>query len=456
MRSEGLTKRRFPTCRDSLWPISVWRSIARTKRWRIGFEIAQGAYRLRLSQCFLKSKGELGCTTCHDPHDIPRGAPAAAHYNGVCQSCHAATLQQKAASASHTPGADCVSCHMPRRRTDDVTHVVMTDHFIQRQKPTGDLLAPKPEIVESTANKYRGEVVPYYPARLPDSAENSLYVAAAQIRNQTNLNAGLTRLAGLLEKDRPGQAGFQAELGLGYRAAGDPAKAVPYFETAARQEPTAFRLLQLGNAQMEARQFPQAESSLRRSISLSPDEPLAWGALGWTLWQQDKGSEAEAALEKAVALDPELPELRNNLGSVLWGVGKQAEAEQQFREALRIQPGIAEWRLNFARVLATRGELPEARFQFEQAIKLKPDSAEAHLDYGRLLADRGEAAEAIRQLEAAIRLQPSLWQAQFELGMALGRKGDPVSAIQHLKIAASGSDPNVRAAALDVLQKLRQ
>ncbi len=419
-------------------------------------EIAQGAYRLRLSQCFLKSENKLRCTTCHDPHDIPRGAPAAAHYNGICQSCHAATLQKAAASSPHAAGADCVSCHMPKRRTDDVVHVVMTDHFIQRQKPAGDLASPKAEIEESAGNKYRGEVVPYYPAHLPDSAENSLYVAAAQIRNQTNLNDGLARLAGLLEKDRSGSAGFQAELALGYRAAGDPAKAVPYFEEAARREPTAYRLLQLGNAQMEARQFPQAEATLRRSIALSPEEPLAWGTLGWTLWQQDKGSEAQAALEKAIALDSELPELRNNLASVLWGAGKQAEAEQQFREALRIQPGIAEWRLNFARVLATRGELPEARYQFEQAIRVKPDLAEARLDYSRLLADRGEGAEAVRQLEAAVRSQPTLWQAQFELGMALGRKGDPVSAIQHLKIAAGGSDPNVRAAALDVLQKLGQ
>src|SRR5207247_6691893 len=43
---------------------------------------------------------------------------------------------------------DCVSCHMPKRRTQDVVHVVMTDHKIQKpQKPmTGaGLLAPREE-----------------------------------------------------------------------------------------------------------------------------------------------------------------------------------------------------------------------------------------------------------------------------------------------------------------------
>ncbi len=343
---------------------------------------------------------------------------------------------------------------MPKRRTDDVVHVVMTDHLIQRQKPAGDLLAPKAEFIETAANHYSGEVVPYYPAPLADTPENALYTAAAQVRDRRNLTEGLPRLTNLLERYHPAPAGFYAELAQGYGAAGDWAKAIPYFEEAARREPTAFRLTQLGNALMENRQFPQAEAALRRAIALAPDEPMEWGTLGWVLWQQDKGAEARADLERAVALDPELPELHNNLANVEWGTGDQAAAEQQFREALRIQPGVAEWRLNLARVLATRGEIPEARFQFEQAIRLKPDSAEARLDYGRLLADHRELAAAIRQLETAVRLQPDLWRAHFELAMALGQSGNAAAAREQLTIAANGSDAEVRAQALDVLQKL--
>ena len=418
------------------------------------FQIAQGAYRLRKSLCFAKSEGKLRCTTCHDPHDIPRGTAAIAHYNSVCETCHPGTIQQAAAAGPHVANANCVGCHMPKRRTDDVVHVVMTDHFIQRRKPEGDLLADKAEVIESPATMYHGEVVPYYPAPFADTPENSLYTAVAQLRGRRNLDQGLPRLAKLLDRYHPAQAGFGAALGQGYRDAGNFAQAVPLYEEAARLEPTAYRLVQLGNALMEAKEFAKAESALRRGIALGSDEPVAWGTLGWVLWQQDKGAEARTALEKAVTLDPELPELHNNLAQVLWGTGDQAAAEHEFREALRIQTGIGEWRLNLARVLASRGEIPEARYQFEQAIRLKPDLAEARLDYGHLLADRGDLAGAVRELENAVRLQPALMRAQFELAMALGRKGDSIAAVEHLRIAANGPDAEVRAAALEVLQRL--
>jgi len=212
------------------------------------FEIVNAAYRLRESQCFLKSEKKLRCTTCHDPHDIPRAAAATEHYNGVCQNCHAATVQ-KAASGPHTKEADCVSCHMPVRRTDDVVHVVMTDHLIQRRKPEGDLVAVKPEVVDSPGGGYHGEVVPYYPAPLADTPDNSLYVAAAQIRDQRNLTAGVPQMASLIEKYHPEQPGFYAEVAQGYRAANDFPHAIPMYEEAARREPTAFRLV--GNAGMD-------------------------------------------------------------------------------------------------------------------------------------------------------------------------------------------------------------
>ena len=71
---------------------------------------------------------------------------------------------------------------MPKRRTQDVIHVVMTDHLIQRRAPAGDLLAQIPERQEFDANLYHGKVVPYYPASV-----SPLYEAVAQVAQQSNM-----------------------------------------------------------------------------------------------------------------------------------------------------------------------------------------------------------------------------------------------------------------------------
>lgn len=450
------------------------------------FEVAQAGYRLRESQCFLKSTGKLLCTTCHDPHNIPRGAAASAHYNGVCRSCHRAVVKP---TSIHTPAADCAGCHMPRRRTDDAVHVVMTDHRISRRPPAGDLSAAKPEKHDTPASSYRGEVVPYYPETPGQTPEGQLYIALAQITDHSNLENGLSTLAGLLEKYHPPQAGFYSGLGEGYRKAGDGAQAILKFEEAARLAPgSEIVMLQLGNQLLEAGQWAKAETALRRAKELRPDDAAAWGLLGWVLWQQDKKAEGKTALEAGVALDPDAPNLHNYLAALLMGSGDAMGAEREFRAAVRINPGIAEWQANLAGFLATRGAMAEARYHFEQSIRLKPVFAEGHLNYARFLANanqlseaekqakaavdadpnlaaahelwgfvlsvRGDSPGAVRELQTAIRLRPDSGRAHYELGLALGRLGNSAAALQQLQMAAQSADPAARSAAQQMLQRL--
>ena len=91
-----------------------------------------------------------------------RTAPKAKHYSDACRQCHAEAFEASVSAGRHTVAAECVSCHMPKRRTEDVVHAVMTDHWIQRRLPPRDLLADLPER-HGDAAEYKGEVVPYYP-----------------------------------------------------------------------------------------------------------------------------------------------------------------------------------------------------------------------------------------------------------------------------------------------------
>jgi predicted CXXCH cytochrome family protein len=164
------------------------------------FEIASGAYRLRKSACFQRSA--MTCQTCHDPHDIPRGEMAARTYVAVCQSCHKEAHRNTAPQMQIGGNpATCLDCHMPRRRAEDAVHVVMTDHYIQRRRPPGDLLAPLEE-ADFEHSDYRGEVVLSYP---PDSIDKTKitrdptkFVPVPLVRCATNRILTSVRNAGKL------------------------------------------------------------------------------------------------------------------------------------------------------------------------------------------------------------------------------------------------------------------
>lgn len=403
-------------------------------------------------------------------------------------------------SASHTPAANCIACHMPKRRTDDGVHVVMTDHYIRSRQPAGDLLADKAELRESSTPSYRGEVVPYYPLKLAATTtpavaaegEAALYLADAQIRERSNLKDGMPRMQSLLEKYRPQRPNFYVDMAEGLSFAGQLAGALRYLEEAARYAPGSEIILRkLGSAQMEAGHLAAAEATLRRVIGMEPRDAGAWGILAQVLLLEHNEVDAKSAFAKGIAADPELPDLHSSLGELFFSTGDLEEAEKEFREAVRIQPGVARVQANFASLLAARHETAEARFHFEESIRLKPDLAVARLNFARLLAASGEAGDAAgaetqakaavdadgrmadahqllgsllytrgdmdgaeRELRAAVQRQPDFGLAQFQLGVVLGRKADYAGAEEHLKIAAQSSDPDAKAHAQQLLQKL--
>jgi predicted CXXCH cytochrome family protein len=162
------------------------------------FQNVSTVVRMRKSQCFIQSGGALKCTTCHDPHS-PDHAGDMARYNAVCRQCHTSAFDKLVAAGKHTGAAGCVDCHMPARRPMDVVHIVKHDHYFQRRKPAGDLTAAAQEWRETAENSDHGEVVPYYPNPLPDTVENRMYVAVAQVRDRSNVTEGVAPLEKVLE-----------------------------------------------------------------------------------------------------------------------------------------------------------------------------------------------------------------------------------------------------------------
>ena len=453
------------------------------------FEIANSAYRLRRSACFLESKGKLSCTTCHNPHDIPRGEEATSHYTAVCRQCHNSALDHLVASAKHPASGTCTECHMPKRRTEDVVHAVVTDHYIQRRKPIRDLLADMAERHEADATAYRGKVVLYYPKTLPHTAANDLDLALAQVIEKSNLPAGIQQLTAAIRRHAPKRPEYYLELAEALRTNGQLGKAIPFYREAVRRNPKfAPGLQKLGVALRRSGQYPEAQLFLKQAAAAEPENATTWHELGLVYRARDKKPDAIAALLRALELDPDLSEAFNNLGVIYFAQGEQARAESAFLQAIRIQPDFADAHGNLANLLSASGNLPEARHHFaialrlnegdaatrynyavllgrtrqfdeaqrelESALRTDPKLVDAHMLLGDLLLAKGQAQVALEHYREVVRLQPDSGKARLGLGTALVALGDLSGAVPHLRKAASDSTPAVREAAVQVLRQL--
>ena len=462
------------------------------------FEIVgSSAYRLRKSRCFLESKEAMTCDTCHNPHRSPSAKEAPGYYAQVCRSCHAAAFNTLVAKGSHTNGPDCVACHMPKRRTEDVVHVVMTDHRIQRRAPAGDLLAELEERHPKESAEYRGEVVPYFPdiqnlaTTLARTGPDALYRAFAQVAMGNNLKAGIADFARLMMLQQPREAEWSIQLGDARLANGEPLRAVAAYEAALRLRPQMPRAQQaVAKGARAAGQLPRSLELLRRATAASPQDAGTWYQLAGVQADLGRNDEAIKTLGRAIALDPDLPGAHVMLARAHFAAGQMDEAADALRDALRIDPyESSAWDLA-GRVLTTKGAYPEAFFNFEQAIRYSPDFAPHVYDYALALSTASEFDRAETQARKAIRANPAMAEAHVLLGGLLARKnqfdgaaaeygeavrlrpasgrtrldfasvlvaqGKMTQATEQLRLVAKSDDPEAARIAVSALQRLGQ
>jgi Flp pilus assembly protein TadD len=224
----------------------------------------------------------------------------------------------------------------------------------------------------------------------------------------------------LLKKHTPADPRFPFELGEAYRAAGRWNPAVEWYGKSLAKDHAFWPASRgLGLALIAAGDSAKAVEALEAAAVSAPNEPSVLNALGDAYYQAGRLGEAVVALRKARDLHPDLAEPYNNLGVVYSAQHKTTAAQAMFLEAIR----------------------------------LRPDDAAAHRNLASLLAPH-DTGRAIAHLQEAVRLEPENLQLHFELGALAVKIGDAEPARAHLKRAGQSSDPALREAARELLERV--
>jgi tetratricopeptide (TPR) repeat protein len=343
------------------------------------FEINHHPYRLRQSRCYVASGGALSCLTCHDPHRRVVEDEKAAHFRAACLTCH--REEALPAEAHAAKPSDCVSCHMPKRRTQDVVHVVMTDHRIQRTPGGPELLAP---LAESEPILTGIRLLDSQTARDPLA---EVYRADAVVRAAGTSDA-VSYLAKRLEATRP--------------AAVEP-------------------WLDLAPALLRLRRYADAERAVSAVLQRRPDDLQAQEWLALARAGQGKVDEAVRLLQQLIDSTPDQAEAEYNLGRLLALRSQPQEAERHLVRTVASRPNMALAWHHLGEVRSTLGRTDDALACWRRALTIDPTLTDSYVSIGKALLAKGDRGEALRWLrhgaQAAARPE--------EVKVVLGEIGRP-------------------------------
>ncbi|NOS68151.1 MAG: tetratricopeptide repeat protein [Candidatus Peribacteraceae bacterium] len=129
----------------------------------------------------------------------------------------------------------------------------------------------------------------------------------------------------------------------------------------------------LGSVYAKIGRVDDAADQFTQALTLEPDNPEPFVALGVLDEYNKKIPEAMEKYSKAVDLDPSYVSARNKLGSLLLENGKKEAAEEQFRAALKWNPNAEGVLYNLSLILDMDGKTDEALELLERAHALNPD-----------------------------------------------------------------------------------
>ena len=183
-----------------------------------------------------------------------------------------------------------------------------------------------------------------------------------------------------------------------------PARAIPDLEAAARLSPHNV-LVQglLGEASIQVKDYPRAETALKHLLELKPRDPAAQFNLGLVYGATGRYEDARQAFSAYTKRDPNNDDAWMMLGSALKGLHRSSEAEQALQQAVQLNSQNYEAYRELGWVQLEQNRPDDALLSFQRALQINPRDSDSVLGLGKSYLAKHmsrEAADALRQYQA--------------------------------------------------------
>ena len=317
-----------------------------------GQQLVGQVLQMKSSTCFRASRGRLGCTTCHDPHEIPDADEKVAYFREKCLACHndhGCKLPEPVRLARNKDDF-CAGCHMPAAKAVDAVHIAVRDHRILREPDAGST-APCAVRRLFPLVRLNGDVGPKEP-KMPDrelaiavTAEGTRLPNTPQMQRVGPLVlAALDKAIAEHPDDRvalrmKAQAlAFTGHHAAALRIAGALLEATPTYE---------LLLDDCCSYAIDLRRFPVALGPSQRAVALNPWSAAYRERLAFVSIQCQDWSGAIHEAREALRLNPFLRFAHMFLVQCLFHDNDTNSAEAEFAILVRLHPGqresLQEW-----------------------------------------------------------------------------------------------------------------
>jgi predicted CXXCH cytochrome family protein len=301
---------------------------------------------MKLSRCYRESNGQLGCTSCHDPHRVPARQELAAYFRRRCLTCHEQHVCSLPLSARliRSPDDSCITCHMPALTGRDIAHVATTDHRILRNPQN------------QTPDQFR-----QFDSNAPLRLVNDDDPASSMIESpERELGIALTFEGGAYPNTPEGR-----ELGL---------RALKLLEVALAERPDDLEVKRMrARALTLAGRRRAAIEQQREILKVAPSfEQVLEELVQYTIETKDYQLALTPAAE-AASLNPMSSDLHERLAYLLCQVRDWNGASREAHESLRLNPFRRFARMFLTEVLLQQYDRAGAEAELARLLKLHPN-----------------------------------------------------------------------------------